>query len=83
MKTLKRNGNAPASGRLKLLLVDDGTLVTPPLMRALTTAGFRVELVADPEYALADSRGQQYDAVAINDDFEEIDALWLSLVHRM
>jgi DNA-binding response OmpR family regulator len=83
MKTLKQVTKSPGTGRLKLLLVDDGTLVTPPLMRALTNAGFRVELVADAEYALADSRGQQYDAVAINDDFEDVDALWLSLALRV
>jgi two-component system, OmpR family, response regulator len=70
-------------GRLKLLLVDDGTLITPALMRALTNAGFRVELVANAEFALADSRGQQYDAVAINDAFNEVDALWLCLALRV
>lgn len=71
------------SGRLKLLLVDDGTLVTPPLMRALTDGGFRVELVADPEFALADARGQRYDAVAINADFADVNALWLCLALRV
>src|SRR4051812_17702632 len=69
--------------RLKLLLVDDGRLVTPSLMQALTAGGFRVELVADPEYALADTRGQRYDAVAINADFPGINALWLCLALRV
>jgi DNA-binding response OmpR family regulator len=69
--------------RLKLLLVDDGSLVTPSLMQALTAGGFRVELVADPEYALADTRGQRYDAVAINADFPGINALWLCLALRV
>lgn len=71
------------SGRLKLLLVDDGRLVTPPLMRALTEGGFRVELVADPEYALADARGQHYDAVVIDADFADVNALWLCLALRV
>lgn len=69
--------------RLRLLLVDDGRLVTPPLMQALTAGGFRVELVADPEYALADTRGQRYDAVAINADFPGINAIWLCLALRV
>lgn len=72
-----------ANARLRLLLVDDGRLVTPPLMQALTAGGFRVELVADPEYALADTRGQRYDAVAINADFPGINALWLCLALRV
>lgn len=75
-----KQANVP---RLKLLLVDDGTLITAPLMRALTDAGFRVELVADPEYALADTRGQRYDAVAINADLAQVNALWLCLALRV
>jgi DNA-binding response OmpR family regulator len=82
MKPTRKSNKADAS-RLKLLLVDEGTLVTPPLMRALTDGGFRVELVADPEYVLADTRGQRYDAVAINADFAEVNALWLCLALRV
>jgi DNA-binding response OmpR family regulator len=80
---LTRKPNKAEAPRLKLLLVDDGTLITPPLMRALTDGGFRVELVANPEYALADTRGQRYDAVAINADFAEVNALWLCLALRV
>jgi two-component system OmpR family response regulator len=78
-------GRDPSKGnmRLRLLLVDDGRLVTPPLMQALTAGGFRVELVADPEYALADTRGQRYDAVVIDADFVDVNALWLCLALRV
>jgi DNA-binding response OmpR family regulator len=78
-----RKFNKTGASRLKLLLIDEGTLVTPPLMRALTDAGFRVELIADPEYALADTRGQRYDAVAINADLAEANALWVCLALRV
>lgn len=79
----KKPDKTPNSERLKLLLIDDGRLVTPPLMRALTDGGFRVELVADPEYALADARGQRYDAVVIDADFADVNALWLCLALRV
>jgi DNA-binding response OmpR family regulator len=79
----RKADKTPDLGRLKLLLVDDGSLVTPALMRALTDGGFRVELVADPEYALADARGQRFDAVAINADFADVNALWLCLALRV
>jgi DNA-binding response OmpR family regulator len=82
MKSTPKSNRTDAP-RLRLLLVDDGSLITPPLMRALTEGGFRVELVADAEYALADSRGQRYDAVAINADFTAINALWLCLALRV
>jgi DNA-binding response OmpR family regulator len=82
MKSTRKGGRAEAS-RLRLLVVDEGTLVTPSLMHALTDGGFRVELVADPDYALADTRGQRYDAVAINADSAEVNALWLSLALRV
>jgi two-component system, OmpR family, response regulator len=79
----KRADKTPHPERLKLLLIDDGRLVTPPLMRALTEGGFRVELVADPDYALADARGQRYDAVVIDADFADVNALWLCLALRV
>lgn len=82
MRSTRKSSKADVS-RLKLLLVDGGTLVTPSLMRALTDGGFRVELVADPEYALADTRGQRYDAVAINADLAGVNALWLCLALRV
>jgi hypothetical protein len=48
----KKADKAPDSGRLKLLLIDDGTLATPPLMRALTDGGFRGR-TGDAELALS------------------------------
>lgn len=71
------------ASRLRLLIVDDGRLVNPPLTRALTENGFRIEVVRDQNYALADTRGQRYDAVLINSDFTEVDALWLCVALRV
>jgi DNA-binding response OmpR family regulator len=79
----RKPDKTPDSGRLQLLLVDDGTLVTAPFMRAFADRGFRVELVADPELALADARAQLFDAVVINADFAEANALWLCLALRV
>jgi DNA-binding response OmpR family regulator len=78
-----KTDKTPDSARLKLLLVDDSSLVAPPLMRALADAGFRVELVADPELALDDARAQRFDAVAINADLAEVNALWLCRALRV
>ena len=66
-----------------MLVVDDGLLVTPPLLRALTQSGFSVQFVADSQYALTDTRGQRYDAILINSDFAGVDALWLCRALRV
>jgi DNA-binding response OmpR family regulator len=78
-----KTSEAPDPVRLRLMIVDDGSLVTPPLTRALTQAGFRIELVADPDYALSDTRGQTYDAIIINSDYADVDALWLCQALRI
>lgn len=69
--------------RLRLMIVDDGALVTPPMVRALTEGGFRIEVVADQNYALTDTRGQRYDAIVINSDFAKVDAMWLCRALRV
>src|SRR5262245_40624175 len=51
-----------AEARLKLMVVDDGPLVSS-LAHALSSGGFRIELAPDPDQALADTRGQRYDAI--------------------
>lgn len=80
---LRKTTEVTTRGRLRLMIVDDGTLVNPPLTRALTESGFRIEFVRDQNYALTDTLGQRYDAIIINSDFSEIDALWLCLALRV
>ena len=79
----RKADKTPDPGRFKLLLVDDGTLVTPPLMRAFADGGLRVELVADQALALDHARSQHFDAVAINADFVKVNALRLCLALRV
>jgi DNA-binding response OmpR family regulator len=81
--TPRRGTESTEPKRLRLLVVDDGLLVTPPLLRALTQNGFSVQFVADPSYALTDTRGRVYDAVLINSDFAGVDALWLCRALRV
>jgi DNA-binding response OmpR family regulator len=83
VKPHRKASETADAGRLRLMIVDDGTLVNPPLTRALTQSGFRIEVVRDQNYALTDTRGQRYDAIIINSDFAEVDALWLCLALRV
>jgi DNA-binding response OmpR family regulator len=78
----RRQAKEPEPSRLKLLFVDDGSLLSPLLMQALGDADFRVEVAASPARALADTRGKRHDAVLINADLEHIDAYALSLALR-
>lgn len=83
VKPLQKTTEIAEAGRLRLMIVDDGTVVSPPLTRALTESGFRIELVRDQNYALTDTRGHRYDAIIINSDFTEVDALSLCLALRV
>lgn len=76
MRSCHDAGEAEIMG-LKLLFVDDGSLLAPPLMAALSEHGFRIELVANPRHALADTRGKRHDAVLVNADMQEVKALSL------
>jgi DNA-binding response OmpR family regulator len=56
------------------MAVDDGTILAPPLLRALTDGGCRVDIMMDTAHALPAIRTQQYDAVLLNWEFTQIKA---------